>query len=61
MKEDEYVSVSNLMRIRLAQSIIAEALFYEDPNKTRQMSVIQNLQLMIDHIYKNEINIEDEE
>lgn len=52
MKEEDYIDVTNLTKLRIASNIIRDCFFTEDPNKTRKRSIIANLVLMIDDLEK---------
>jgi hypothetical protein len=59
MTEKEYCDVSDLGMLRNIKSNVENLNCFKDPNKTRRMSISQNLQLMIENLYRD-INLDDE-
>lgn len=60
MKEKDYINVSELKLVSAAREMLRGGNFAENPNKTRYMSVMANLQLMIDSLL-DEIQIDEDE
>ena len=52
MKEDEYCDVSDLVILRNMKDMLRALNCFEDPNKSRRMSIAANIDLMIDDVNK---------
>jgi len=57
MTEDEYCDTNDLATLRNMKDILRELNCFEEPNKTRRLSIAANLDLMIDDVNKR-INID---
>ena len=56
MEEKEHCDVADLVTLRNIKDMLRSLNCFDDPNKTRRMSVASNIDLMIDHVNK-EIDI----
>lgn len=59
MKEKDYMAVGDLNLARAAKDILRMGNFFDEPNKTRYLSVMANLELMTANLF-DEIEIEEE-
>jgi hypothetical protein len=60
MKEKDYMDVSDLNAVIAAKEILMRGHFLEEPNKTRYLSVMANLQLMSANLF-DEIKVESDD
>lgn len=58
MTEKEYIDHSDLITVRDALNILASANLFNDPNKTRYLSVVENLRLIREDL-SSKVCIED--
>jgi hypothetical protein len=52
MKESEYILATDLAKLRIADNAMRSTFCAEEPNKTRQLSILANLGLMIADLEK---------
>ena len=62
MTESDYIRVSNLARLRIADRCLRDCIFLDDnPHSDRRRKAIIEVQEMIDDLFRtNEIEVDDE-